>query len=70
MIALSTSQNSPFSTVKVFFVIPKKGYFTGKKCDKIIFSEFLGYFLLHSCYLDLKKKNFRKPQFPFKLVWF
>ena len=52
------SQNSPFSTVKLFFVIHKNGYFTGKKCDKNDFSEFLGHFLLHSCYLDNKKKFF------------
>ena len=64
MIASSTSQNSPFSTVKFFFVFRKNSYFTGKKCDKNVFSVFLSYFLLHYCYLDKEKKIFLQTSIP------
>ena len=68
-IASNTSQNSPFSTVKLFFVFHKNGYFTGKKCDKNVSSEFLGHFFFHSCYLAKEIFFFANLNFPLNILY-
>ena len=65
-IASNTSQTL-LSPLWSFFVIQKNGYSTAKKCDKNVFSSFLGHFLLHSCLL-FRICFVANPNFPLKTL--